>query len=484
MPSEIEKKFHAAMLEIYDLALAQAHYSANDFRKMVLADGGFVTARKLLEKPELSAGFTELVMRGRPDLTVEALVSRPQWRALFATSELERAEDRLRRVGYRPPAAGTESDAQTSAPGDAGGKRPVPAGITREHVLAAITDLNDGVSHDFSEPTGYYLVHDGLYYAPKAVVGLAAGHAFGAALGPKDFSGGNAPGQANHVLRELGFEIVEKEDATTSARVTFDGLLVGEVYDRKELAWRWGYRAWNAIGRGIVTPAGDNKIILFVTREKQAAQHQYQDHFEGDTLHMEGETNHAADQRLVSAAAAGDEIHLFYRDRHHADFTYYGRINLREHELRPDAPSLFVFDTKWSEVVAASAIRTEALTHTGNEDPYLPESEGRSRLIEATVYQRSLKNRARALQIHGTACAACGFDFNAFYGTDLARHYIEVHHRTSVTEVDGQIVDPAKDLVPLCSNCHSMVHRVRGKILDVQELKTIIEKRLRAAERR
>lgn len=83
--------------------------------------------------------------------------------------------------------------------------------------------------------------------------------------------------------------------------VLFDRLIFGEAYDRPELAELWGYEDWHAIGRGIVTPKGDNKVVLFVTKEKQDTLAQYQDHFDGDQLFMDGETNHANDNRLVAA---------------------------------------------------------------------------------------------------------------------------------------------------------------------------------------
>jgi 5-methylcytosine-specific restriction protein A len=254
--------------------------------------------------------------------------------------------------------------------------------------------------------------------------------------------------------------------------VTFEGLIPGEAYDRPELAERWGYRDWHAIGRGVVTPAGDNKIILFVTKEKQEALTQYQDHFEGDRLHMEGEMNHANDKRLVNAAGAGDEIHLFYRERHHSDFTYFGHVTLAEHSVGQGAKSHFVFDTTRSDAVAESALATEELAH-GHGEAFLGDPEGRRRYKLHVTYERSPRNRAEAIRIHGTTCHCCEFDFNRVYGPELARDYIEIHHIKSITETDG-IVNPATDLVPLCSNCHSMVHRKRGEIMPVEKLREIM----------
>jgi hypothetical protein len=86
----------------------------------------------------------------------------------------------------------------------------IPAGLTREHVLKALVDLDAGIDHPFGPPTGYELVHDGKRYPPKAVVGLACRYSVGRLLRPDEFSDGEAPGQANFILRKLGFTVVKK----------------------------------------------------------------------------------------------------------------------------------------------------------------------------------------------------------------------------------------------------------------------------------
>jgi 5-methylcytosine-specific restriction protein A len=256
--------------------------------------------------------------------------------------------------------------------------------------------------------------------------------------------------------------------------VSFDRLRLGDVYDRPELAELWGYQDWHAIGRGIVTPAGDNKVILFVTREKQETLTQYRDHFEGDRLFIDGETNHANDNRLVNAASVGDETHLFYRDRHHSGFTYYGPVELVKHTINSTGPSRFEFETKRFDAIAASALVTEEIAH-GSGAGFLGDEEGRRRYALHISYERSPRNRREAIRLHGTVCQCCGFNFNAVYGAELAHEYIEIHHKSSLAKTDG-VVNPAIDLVPLCSNCHSMVHRKRDKIISVEELREIMRR--------
>src|SRR5271168_56862 len=86
----------------------------------------------------------------------------------------------------------------------------IPPGLTREHVLKAIADMDAGTDHPFGPPTKFELEHDGKRYPPKAVVGLACRYLDGKVRQPEDFSGGEAPGQANFVLRKLGFTVVKK----------------------------------------------------------------------------------------------------------------------------------------------------------------------------------------------------------------------------------------------------------------------------------
>jgi len=86
----------------------------------------------------------------------------------------------------------------------------IPAGLKRDHVIRAVADLDTGTDSSFGTATGYELVHDGKRYAPKEVVGHACKYSIGRILQPSEFSGGEGPGQANFVLRKLGFNVVRK----------------------------------------------------------------------------------------------------------------------------------------------------------------------------------------------------------------------------------------------------------------------------------
>jgi hypothetical protein len=65
--------------------------------------GSLGTAHRLLASSEIHSGFTALYERGRLDLTVEALVVKPEFASLFTEDEIGIAKQRLDQLGYHSP---------------------------------------------------------------------------------------------------------------------------------------------------------------------------------------------------------------------------------------------------------------------------------------------------------------------------------------------------------------------------------------------
>ena len=88
------------MRGLYERARNEARYNAAYFLRMLADQGGLETARRLLRAPTVSEGFTSLWERKRLDLTVEALVTSPEFADLFTSAEIELAGQRLAQFGY------------------------------------------------------------------------------------------------------------------------------------------------------------------------------------------------------------------------------------------------------------------------------------------------------------------------------------------------------------------------------------------------
>lgn len=103
-----------------------------------------------------------------------------------------------------------------------------------------------------------------------------------------------------------------------------------------------------------------------------------------------------------------------------------------------------------------------------------PVEEGLSQTVIVNRYERDPRVRRACIAHFGTTCKVCGFDFGNVYGT-LGRDFIEVHHISPLAQGGGEgvLVDPIRDVVPVCSNCHSMIHR-GGQTRDLDEVRAAI----------
>ena len=100
--ADLEAQFEAAMFEVYRRAKEEARYNATIFLQMLSDNGGLRTAKTLINAAKPSDGYTALYLKGRLDLTVEALVvAGEKWHELFTEHDLQRARARLREYHYQ-----------------------------------------------------------------------------------------------------------------------------------------------------------------------------------------------------------------------------------------------------------------------------------------------------------------------------------------------------------------------------------------------
>ncbi|MBL1435552.1 MAG: HNH endonuclease [Rhodobacteraceae bacterium] len=70
-------------------------------------------------------------------------------------------------------------------------------------------------------------------------------------------------------------------------------------------------------------------------------------------------------------------------------------------------------------------------------------------------------------------CIVCEFEFATSYGV-LGAGFIHVHHLNPISEAaSSRFVSPEIDLVPVCPNCHSMIHR-GGENRSITEMRSIL----------
>lgn len=124
----------------------------------------------------------------------------------------------------------------------------------------------------------------------------------------------------------------------------------------------------------------------------------------------------------------------------------------------------------------------ETYIHSASSSGIFPEEdfpensyEGAMKQILVNKYERSSIARQKCIEYYGYKCNICGMDFEENYG-DIGKGFIHVHHLVPLNKIGKEyVVDYKKDLIPVCPNCHAMLHRtLNGKEVSVEDLKRII----------
>lgn len=133
------------------------------------------------------------------------------------------------------------------------------------------------------------------------------------------------------------------------------------------------------------------------------------------------------------------------------------------------------------ESVKLNTIKEDIEAEKAEEDSFY--SDGSIHTYFGKRYERNPLNRKKAIEIHGTMCVACGFDFYESYG-EHGKDFIEIHHVRPLSSVGEEVeINPKDDLVPLCANCHRMVHRKRNRVLSIDELISLLSSNKKMGEK-
>lgn len=105
--------------------------------------------------------------------------------------------------------------------------------------------------------------------------------------------------------------------------------------------------------------------------------------------------------------------------------------------------------------------------------------EGIKKQVSVNKYERSSIARAKCLEAYKCKyiCEICKFNFEQIYGK-VGKDFIHVHHITPIHTIGQSYkIDYAKDLIPVCPNCHAMLHRkINGTYYSVSDLKELLKK--------
>lgn len=137
-----------------------------------------------------------------------------------------------------------------------------------------------------------------------------------------------------------------------------------------------------------------------------------------------------------------------------------------------------------ANVVSQKKILDEYLEkHQLDYDEYFEEKienekkikEGLTKQITVNIYERNPIARSKCIEHFGAICKVCDFNFEEKYGI-IGKGFIHVHHILDISLIGEEYeVDFTKDLIPVCPNCHAMLHK-KKPAYQIDELKRLLRK--------
>ncbi|QDV25868.1 HNH endonuclease [Aureliella helgolandensis] len=100
--------------------------------------------------------------------------------------------------------------------------------------------------------------------------------------------------------------------------------------------------------------------------------------------------------------------------------------------------------------------------------------DGKIRTVLSSRYERSKILRTRCLEHFGYQCQGCRIKLADRYGS-IAELLIHVHHIERLADTGPRIIDPITDLIPLCPNCHAVVH-LKNPPFTLNGLQTMLQR--------
>ena len=201
--------------------------------------------------------------------------------------------------------------------------------------------------------------------------------------------------------------------------------------------------AWN---RGLRRYEGQNFIFANVGFTTSTG-NSYPNGWAGDHFEWFGlDDSKASNPGILNLLAPGAINHLFFRTAQKAPFTYVGRVSASH--VESEAPVRILWN------VAGTDYPDEVPETTHTTYP-----EGATQKVLVNRYERNEQARKDCIKHYGgPVCQICKLDFGQKYGPD-AEGFIHVHHLMLLSTVPkGYKVNPQKDLLPVCPNCHAVIH--------------------------
>ena len=200
-------------------------------------------------------------------------------------------------------------------------------------------------------------------------------------------------------------------------------------------------------------------------------------------VYKSGENNHFAPSRFIGYLHNDLITHFIKNNGKHGSRTTHAINKILGYTCEYDRnidKEYLIFCKKYGIIPRKMIKRKRKFWILDNDSNTKYENEyydGTKQQVLGNKYERNPRARKMCIQKYGCICKICQFDFQKQYG-ELGKDFIHVHHIIPISENKGRSykVDYENDLIPVCPNCHAMLHRSN---ISIEALKDAVRKNRR-----
>ncbi|MBE6022307.1 MAG: hypothetical protein E7231_03615 [Cellulosilyticum sp.] len=468
---QLKKLFHQEIIDLYKQVIKSVKYKPTRLMDFINKYGGYEAAVKYISTESNVQDFAILWEKERLDLSVEALITKEQYRPLFSEDILSFCDRKLKEYSYAPnkieeveePTGYFDEDEKIDLAELLKQKdQYLPKMKKKEYT---IYKKSVGIS---VEDWKSILTNSKIVTANNLDLLLRI-YAIGDEVGPKELSqeeGYSSTYPFKEVTTALGKRIkmqlkVDVPTDEANKPIFWHLLFNGGLKDNGAFEWSLKNDLRTAIKELI--DAGQIEAV-HVQGQKSLQQVE-----EEQVVKVE-----KVDQRIVSKKDDG----LSAFDRLFEAIM----APTPTKEETPASSKKEVVKEKTQEVSTSTVKEvimpqvqkenqiSESVSKTVVQEPVLPLTETIKEDTEID-YKTRIKNQC--IDYYGAICDICGFDFGYTYGEEY-EGFIEVHNVHGHVEEITKMTHPTDDLIPVCCNCHQVMHSKTPPI-SVEQMRKMVK---------
>ena len=483
---QLKKLFHQEIIDLYKMMIKSVKYKPTRLMDFINKYGGYEAAVKYISTESNVQDFAILWEKERLDLSVEALITKEKYRELFSEEILSFCDHKLKEYSYAPNKI--EEVEEPSGYFDETEEKIDLSELLKQKEMYlpkiqkkeyTIYQKSAGISvEDWKS-----LLTNSKVVTPNNLDLLLRVYAIGDNVGPKELSaeeGYSSTYPYKEVASALGKRVkmhlkVEVPNGEDGKPMWWHLLFNGGLKDNTAFEWSLKNDLRIAI-KELIEAGTISGVAVQSQKELQCLEEEQvivkSNPASSKSLDKADDSLSAFDRLFEAIMAPSpnasekkDEIKMIEKESVQKEVTPVEKeeVKVLDKPESKSASDLLVHNTiekasKSDESVMDSSLESEKVSHEAE------------RPLETNSIE-SIKKEC--IDYYGAICDICGFDFGYTYGESF-ESCIEVHNIHGAEEEITVGTHPTEDLIPVCCNCHRIIHSQNPPI-SVEKMRQMVK---------